>query len=43
MEYIEAIFDAALCDENSEWHSIDWKAVQLFVGKAQARIALAEL
>lgn len=43
MEYIEAIFDAALCDENSEWHSIDWKAVQLFVGKAQARIAQAEL
>jgi RNA-directed DNA polymerase len=43
MENIEAIFDAALRDEYSEWHSIDWKAVQAFVGKAQARIAQAEL
>lgn len=43
MENIEAIFDAALRDEYSEWHSIDWKVVQAFVGKAQARIAQAEL
>ena len=26
----------------AEWHSIDWKAVQDFVGKAQTRIAQAE-
>ena len=43
MENTEDIFDAALCDEHSEWHSIDWKSIQLFVGKAQARIAQAEL
>ena len=43
MENIKELFDAALRDEYSEWHSIDWKAVQAFVGKAQARIAQAEL
>jgi RNA-directed DNA polymerase len=34
--------DAASPDESSEWHSIDWKAVMQFVGKAQMRIAQAE-
>ena len=34
--------DAASLDEPSEWHSIDWKAVLRFVGKAQMRIAQAE-
>lgn len=43
MDYIESDFDAASPDEVSEWHSIDWKAVQYFVGKAQSRIAQAEL
>lgn len=33
--------DAAPLDEKSDWHSIDWKLVQLFVGKAQMRIAQA--
>lgn len=34
---------AASSDEKSDWHSIDWKAVMQFVGKAQMRIAQAEL
>lgn len=34
--------DAASPDESSEWHSIDWRAVMQFVGKAQMRIAQAE-
>jgi len=42
-EIVKEIFDAALRDEYSEWHSIDWKAVQAFVGKAQAKIAQAEM
>ena len=33
--------DAAPADEHGKWHSIDWKAVTLFVGKAQSRIAQA--
>lgn len=34
--------DAAPADEQRcEWHSIDWKAVTLFVSKAQSRIAQA--
>ena len=28
-------------EQKCEWHSIDWKAVTLFVGKAQSRIAQA--
>jgi RNA-directed DNA polymerase len=43
MDDIESDFDAASPDEVSEWNSIDWKAVQSFVGKAQTRIAQAEL
>ena len=35
--------DAASPGEPSDWHSIDWKAVMQFVGKAQMRIAQAEL
>lgn len=35
--------DAAPSDEKSEWHSIDWKHVARFVGKAQMRIAQAEM
>lgn len=27
----------------TDWHSIDWKHVMLFVGRAQMRIAQAEL
>ena len=34
--------DAASPDELSEWHSIDWKLVMEFVGRAQMRIARAE-
>lgn len=34
--------DAASPGEKSDWHSIDWKLVQIFVGKAQMRIAQAE-
>lgn len=34
--------DAASPGEKNDWHSIDWKLVQLFVGKAQMRIAQAE-
>ncbi len=34
--------DAASPDEMNNWHAIDWKLVQLFVGKAQMRIAQAE-
>jgi len=34
--------DAASPGETSDWHSIDWKAVMQFVGKAQMRIAQAE-
>lgn len=34
--------DAASSGEPSEWHSIDWRAVMQFVGKAQMRIAQAE-
>lgn len=33
--------DAAPSDESHKWHSIDWRAVMLFVGKAQTRIAQA--
>lgn len=33
---------AASPDERNEWHSIDWKLVMKFVGKAQMRIAQAE-
>lgn len=40
MEHIDN--DAASSGEPSEWHSIDWKAVMQFVGKAQMRIAQAE-
>ncbi|OYW18366.1 MAG: group II intron reverse transcriptase/maturase, partial [Burkholderiales bacterium 12-64-5] len=43
MDYIESDFDAASPDVVSEWHSIDWKAVQYFVGKEQSKIAQAEL
>ena len=43
MDDIESDFDAASPDEVSEWNSIDWKAVQSFVRKAQTRIAQAEL
>jgi RNA-directed DNA polymerase len=34
--------DAASPDESSGWHSIDWKVIMKFVGKAQMRIAQAE-
>lgn len=34
--------DAASSGESSEWHSINWKDVMQFVGKAQMRIAQAE-
>ncbi len=34
--------DAASSGDSKDWHSIDWKSVQLFVGKAQMRIAQAE-
>lgn len=34
--------DSASPDESSGWHSIDWKAIMQFVGKAQMRIAQAE-
>jgi len=34
---------AASPGELSEWHSIDWKAVMQFVGKAQMRIAQVEM
>ena len=34
---------AAPPDEKKDWHSIDWKQVQIFVGKAQMRIAQAEM
>ncbi len=34
--------DAASSGESKDWHSIDWKSVQLFVGKAQMSIAQAE-
>lgn len=34
--------DAASLDELKEWHSINWKDVMQFVGKAQMRIAQAE-
>lgn len=34
--------DAAPPGEPSEWHSIDWKQIAQFVGKAQMRIAQAE-
>ena len=35
--------DAASPGETTGWHSIDWNAVMQFVGKAQMRIAQAEL
>lgn len=35
--------DAAPPGGPQDWHSIDWKQVQLFVGKAQMRIAQAEM
>jgi RNA-directed DNA polymerase len=35
--------DAASSDGPTDWHSIDWKLVTRFVGKAQIRIAQAEL
>jgi RNA-directed DNA polymerase len=34
---------AASPGESNEWHSIDWKAVMQFVGKAQMRIAQVEM
>lgn len=45
---MENIQDACVVDAASpggpyDWHSIDWKRVQRFVGKAQMRIAQAEL
>ncbi len=33
--------DAASSNKSSDWHSIDWKLVMKFVGKAQLRIAQA--
>jgi RNA-directed DNA polymerase len=35
--------DAASPDTPTNWHSIDWKRVLVFVGKAQMRIAQAEM
>lgn len=35
--------DAASPGESNEWHSIDWKLVMRFVGKAQMNIAKAEM
>ena len=45
---METINDDNVCDSASsggpaDWHSIDWKKVLEFVGKAQMRIAQAEL
>jgi RNA-directed DNA polymerase len=44
---METITDACVWDSASsggpaDWHSIDWKLVMQFVGKAQMRIAQAE-
>lgn len=35
--------DAASSDRPNDWHSIDWKLVMQFVGKAQMNIAKAEM
>lgn len=35
--------DATSSDEICDWHSIDWKQVMQFVGKAQMRIAQVEI
>ena len=45
MEHIQdaCVQDAASSGGPSDWHSIDWKLVQRFVGKAQMRIAQAEM
>ena len=45
MENIQGVRvqDAASPGGPYDWHSIDWKRVQRFVGKAQMRIAQAEL
>ena len=45
MENIQdaCVRDAASSGGPSDWHSIDWKLVQRFVGKAQMRIAQAEM
>jgi len=37
------LLDSASPNGCKDWHSIDWMAVQQFVGKAQTRIAQAEL
>ncbi len=41
MEHIDSNEDAASPDELSPWHTINWRAVQAFVGKAQSKIAKA--
>lgn len=43
MDYIEEDFDAASPGESNGWTAMDWRAVHYFVGKAQTRIAQAEL
>ena len=43
MENIIANDEAASPGDPSEWHSIDWKAVKMFVGKTQQRIAQATM
>lgn len=41
MEHIDSNEDAASPDELSPWHTINWRAVQEFAGKAQSKIAKA--
>lgn len=41
MEHIDSNEDAASPGEPSPWHTINWRAVQEFVGKAQSKIAKA--
>ena len=43
MDYIEEDFDAASPGESNGWTAMDWRAIHYFVGKAQTRIAQAEL
>jgi RNA-directed DNA polymerase len=43
MENIIDNDDAASSGDLSEWHSINWKAVKMFVGKTQQRIAQATM
>ena len=45
MEKLQGIraAEAASPDKPNDWHSIDWKLVMLFVGKAQTCIAQAEM